>query len=82
MSDQRPWAGVVPAGPFLRSGEAAEYLSLSRTQFYALANAGHLPKPFKLNGAAKGFSGAAGVPKAWLDSVLRARAEASLEPAQ
>lgn len=76
MSTSKPWLDCPVEGPFMRSGEAAAYLNLSPTQFYYLARQGDLPRPFKIGGRASG------VPKGWLDSVIRARAAASLEAAQ
>lgn len=72
----QPWRDTPVEGPFLRSGQAADFLNLSRTQFYALARIGALPRPFKIGGRA------AGLPQSWLNAVLRARAAESMEAAQ
>ena len=76
MTPAQPWLTCPVEGPFMRSGEAAAYLNLSKLQFYSLARDGDLPRPFKIG------KRAAGVPKSWIDSVIRARAVASLEAAQ
>ena len=76
MPTHQPWTECPIEGPFLRPGDAAAYLGLSTTQFYTMARDGDLPRPFKIG------KRASGVPKAFLDCVIRERATASLEAAQ
>ena len=66
-----PWSNLPAVGPILRPAAAAAYLGYSRSRYYALVAAGRLPRPIKMG---LGFNGAAGIPQAWLDAVLTARA--------
>lgn len=70
----RPWLGIEASGPLLRPAEAAKYLGLSLSRFYAISAQGDLPKPIKIGRSA---SGATGVPLPWLNAVIAARAAES-----
>ena len=63
----RPWDEVPATGPLLRVRVAAQYLGLSISHYYALAQRGELPNVIKIG------ERAAGVPTPWLDAVVRAR---------
>ena len=64
----RPWLGLPATGPMLRPSEAARYLGLSRSQYYAGATDGRFPEPISISARASG------VPRAWLDAVIARRA--------
>ena len=77
MSDRmQPWLTTVVEGPLLPPAEAASYLGVSRASFYRFVEDGVLPRPILMG------TRASGLPKSWLDSILAARAAASLEIAQ
>jgi predicted DNA-binding transcriptional regulator AlpA len=67
----QPWSGLPVAGPLLRPRQAAGYLSISLGTFYAEIAKGRLPPLVKV------ASRAAGVPQAWIDATLAARAAES-----
>ncbi len=60
------------AGPILRPSAAAEYFGVSISTYYELIQAGVVPPFIKLSHRAR----ASGVPKAWLDAAIAARANA------
>jgi predicted DNA-binding transcriptional regulator AlpA len=72
----RPWDGIPASGPLFGPKEAAEYISYSKKQYYALAAKGDLPRPIKIG---RGYNGASGVPQKWLDAVIASRAAAQGE---
>ena len=63
------WKSVPPKGPLLRPPQAAAYLGIAVSTYYALAKSGDLPKPVKL------FQGgrSSGVPKNQLDALISDR---------
>jgi len=69
----RPWDGIPASGPLLTPLKAAEYISYSKKQYYVLASKGDLPYPIKIG---RGYNGASGVPRPWLDAVIASRAAA------
>lgn len=71
-----PWLTTPAAGPLMPPADAAAYLGLSRATFYRRVEDGSLPRPIKMSAKATGL------PKPWLDSVIAARAAASLELAR
>lgn len=75
LISSKPWAAIPPRGPLLRVPEAARYIGYSKTQFYALVASGELPKPIKIG---RGFNGSSGVPRAWLDAIIAAKAAESV----
>ena len=66
----RPWTGIVAAGPILRPPEAAKYYGVGLSTYYELIKSGDVPGFIKLSFRAR----ASGVPKAWLDAAIAARA--------
>jgi excisionase family DNA binding protein len=65
----RPWAEIPATGPFLRVRSAAEYLGLSVSHYYSLAKRGDLPGVVKIG------ERASGVPRPWLDAVVKSRVD-------
>ena len=59
MPTDSPWAELPATGPLLRPKAAAQYLGYSKSQYYALADRGELPKPIKIG---RGHNAATGVP--------------------
>jgi excisionase family DNA binding protein len=66
----RPWIGIPATGPFVRVGDAAAYLGISKSTYYEEVSSGSLP-------ICKIGRRASGVPKPWLDAVIAARVAAS-----
>jgi predicted DNA-binding transcriptional regulator AlpA len=79
MSTLQPWVDCPPTGRLVRSAEAAKFLGLSRSRFYQMVAEGSLPRPFKVSPDAD--SRVVALPLSWLESVVAARAAASLETA-
>lgn len=72
MTFAQPWKNCSPEGGLLRPNEIARFLGVSRTSVYRLISSGQLPKPISIGPRA------VGMPKAWLESVVAARAAATL----
>jgi predicted DNA-binding transcriptional regulator AlpA len=70
---RQPWAGLPAQGPIMRPRAAAGYFGVSISTYYELIQAGIVPPFIKLSHRAR----AAGVPKAWLDAAIAARAAQS-----
>jgi predicted DNA-binding transcriptional regulator AlpA len=64
------WAEIPAQGPIMRPAAAAEYFGVSISTYYELIQAGIVPPFIKLSHRAR----ASGVPKAWLDAAIAARA--------
>jgi excisionase family DNA binding protein len=68
-----PWVGIAAQGPMLRPAQAAAYFGVSPSTYYSMIQAGDLPPFIKLGRRSR----ASGVPRAWLDAVIVARAAAA-----
>ncbi len=68
------WEIDAPKGPLLRPADAAAFLGIGLSTYYALAKSGDLPPPLKLTSCGR----AAGVPKSQLDALIRSRAATPL----
>jgi excisionase family DNA binding protein len=62
-----PWSAVDVVGPLFRPAKAAEYLGLSRSQFYEQVADGRLPRPVRIGARSSAL------PKSWLDAVITNR---------
>lgn len=63
------WKVLSPEGPLLRPAEAAQFLSISVSSYYALAKSGTVPSPVKITPNGR----ASGVPKNVLEAFVRSR---------
>ena len=68
QTPQAPWAELPVSGPILRPADAARYVGLGLSTFYNGIAEGSLPPLIKIGPRASG------VPRPWLDAVLRSRA--------
>ena len=67
------WKQLTPSGPLVKPTQAAKYLSLGLSTYYALAKQGRVPAPIKITPDGR----AAGVPQNLLDAFVQGRIEES-----
>lgn len=67
------WKQLTPSGPLVKPSQAANYLSLGLSTYYALAKKGKVPGPVKITPNGR----AAGVPQNILEAFVQSRIEES-----